>query len=182
MTGLGVPRAPRVAPSISKEGLVGHFGAKKGAKGPSNCYFGIVFESFLKDFWRSGEIVKIELSLQRELNPEGNANFDVFFKTCPGPSSRVSQSSLLFPPRGRKWFKVISKGFLGFPKEVKILFHPCPPLPRCCPGALLGFGRLAWASKTSCLSNYGLIWELSLVRKVVKFCTTVLDRWEWDSL
>jgi hypothetical protein len=33
--------------------------------------FGITFGAIVGDFWGYGEIVKIELSPERELNPEG---------------------------------------------------------------------------------------------------------------
>ena len=42
-----------------------------GAKGARNKCFWITFGAIFGDFWDYGEIVKIELSPERELNPEG---------------------------------------------------------------------------------------------------------------
>ena len=47
------------------------FGKILEAKGAQNRGFGISFGVFFRAFGRYGDIVKTELSLERELNPKG---------------------------------------------------------------------------------------------------------------
>ena len=54
-----------------KSWLLEDFGEIKGGKGAQNERFGITFGTILGDFWGSGGILKIELSRESELNPEG---------------------------------------------------------------------------------------------------------------
>ena len=54
-----------------KSWLLEDFGEISGAKCVPNECFGITFGAILGDFWGSGGILKIELSRESELNPEG---------------------------------------------------------------------------------------------------------------
>ena len=81
-------------------------------KVPNLRVLGWFWVPFFDTFWGYGETVRIELSLTRELNPEGlegvrhELNFDAVLKTCPRTLLKVSQNRVflsLGSNIGPKW-------------------------------------------------------------------------------
>ena len=91
------------------------------AKGAQNSRFGIILGPLFGHFWAYGEIVKIELSLERELNPEGwrevgnEINFDIFSR-APLESTWRGPMTVFLPALGAKVFQ---SGVQWAPRSIK---------------------------------------------------------------
>ncbi len=58
-------------------GLVAHFWEPSGGKGAHNRRFGSTYGTVFCYLWGSGDLVKIALSRERELDPEGWRGSDI---------------------------------------------------------------------------------------------------------
>jgi len=107
--------------SPGKSGLLEDFWEIYGAKGVQNSRFGMILGVIFGHFGGYGEIVKIELSLERELNPEGrrevrnDINFHIFSRAALEPTFR-GRMAVFLPVLGTK---VVQSGVQWAPRSIK---------------------------------------------------------------
>ena len=125
-----------------------------GAEGAQNSRFGMILGVIFGHFLASGGIVKIELSLERELNPEGrrevrnDINFDIFSRAALEPTFR-GRMAVFLPVLGAKvfrsgvqWAPISIQNCLKMVSGIGLVSHWLPDPPQGGPGTSKRYQKL----------------------------------------